>query len=243
MRAACLALALVSVLRPAAADPLYRLPWQEGLTLMFTQAPGGRITSHVAKAHLHAVDIAMPEGTPVLAARAGVVESLEDRHGASRDEAPATYEGNFVRVRHADGSAATYAHLKHAGVVVQVGEAVAAGRLLGYSGRSGDISVAQLHFGITRMERNASGWPEERSLPITFYVGDPPITFQPRAALMAKADYSAHAERPRTPAENVLRARAPPAQGEEGLGWAVLYAWIACGLVGLAVYAAFSRHP
>ena len=121
----------------AGAEVLYRLPWPDGLSFMFTQVHGGRITTHFTKATLHAVDIAMPAGVPVLAARSGVVESLQRDHGAGADEAPLTYEGNFVRVRHADGTAATYAHLKHLGVSVEIGEEISAGQLLGYSGADG----------------------------------------------------------------------------------------------------------
>jgi murein DD-endopeptidase MepM/ murein hydrolase activator NlpD len=70
---------------------------------MFTQVPGGRITSYFTKATLHAVDIAMPEGMPIVAAREGLVEAVQAHRGASSDEDPVTYEGNFVRVRHIDG--------------------------------------------------------------------------------------------------------------------------------------------
>src|SRR5678810_790936 len=98
----------------AGAEVLYRLPWPEGLSYMFTQVPDGRITSHFTKATLNAVDIAMPAGVTVLSARAGVVEALEAEQGA--DDEPATYEGNFVRVRHEDGTAAVYAHLQYRSV-------------------------------------------------------------------------------------------------------------------------------
>ena len=60
----------------ARAEVLYRLPWPEGLSFMFTQVADGRITTHFTKATLHAIDVAMPIGVPVLAARAGVVEAL-----------------------------------------------------------------------------------------------------------------------------------------------------------------------
>ena len=46
---------------------------------MFTQVADGRITTHFTKATLHAVDVAMPIGVPVLAARAGV-EALAASH-------------------------------------------------------------------------------------------------------------------------------------------------------------------
>src|SRR5262245_61025654 len=191
MRLAWLAIGLVWT-ASAGAEVLYRLPWPEGLTFMFIQAPGGRITSHFTKATMNAVDIAMPEGVPVLAARSGVVEALEAAHSASRDEDPLTYEGNFVRVRHADGTAAVYAHLRHRGVAVAAGESVTTGQLLGYSGSTGDVLEPQLHFAVVR---------DDASLPIRFYVGVPPIAFPPRTALRVTANYSGPAEWPRAPSE------------------------------------------
>src|SRR5687768_15190546 len=157
MRLACLAAGLLW-LASAAAETLYRLPWAEGRSFMFTQVPGGRITSHFTKATLHAVDVAMPEGVPILAARAGIVDAVEARQGKTRDEEPLTYEGNFVRVRHADGTAATYAHLKYDDIAVAVGESVEAGQLLGYSGATGDVDYPHLHFVVTRTQTNSAGW-------------------------------------------------------------------------------------
>src|SRR5512134_1529992 len=179
MRVACVAIGLLWI-ASAGAEAHYRLPWPEGRSFMFTQVPGGRITTHFTKATLHAVDIAMPQGVPIVAAQRGSVVAIEAHHGASPEAEPLTYEGNFVRVRHADGTAATYAHLRYRGVSVAVGEAVEAGQLLGYSGASGDVEEPHLHFAVTREERNSAGWREEVSLPVVFYIGVPPVPFAPR---------------------------------------------------------------
>ncbi len=204
---------------------------------MFTQVSGGRITSHFTKATLHAVDIAMPEGVPVLAARAGIVEATEMNHGASPEEDPLSYEGNIVRVRHADGSAAIYAHLKHHGVAVTPGEAVAPGQLLGYSGASGDVLEPQLHFVVLDVRTEPSGSREDVSVPVKFYVGSPPVAFFPRAALRVTANYSGAAEVPRTPREGQpLSAWKRPAleAGEEARAWCLAALWLACGVAALA---------
>jgi murein DD-endopeptidase MepM/ murein hydrolase activator NlpD len=226
------------------AETLYRLPWADGLPFMFTQVPGGRITSHFTKATLHAVDIAMPEGVPIVAAREGVVEALEAHHGASPNEDPLTYEGNFVRVRHADGTAAIYAHLKYRGVAVAVGETVQAGQVLGYSGATGDVETSHLHFAVTRIERNSSGWQEEVSLPVKFYIGLPPVAFSPRAALRVTANYSGPADVPRLSSETPLFPWKRPAlePGEEARAWGVLALWLACGVAGLAWFWKFAKE-
>jgi len=244
MRVAFAAIALVWA-AAAGAEVLYRLPWAEGSSFMFTQVHGGRITTHFTKATLHAVDIGMPEGTPVLAARTGIVEALQAHHGASEDEGPLTYEGNFVRVRHSDGTAATYAHLRHQGVTVVVGDGIEAGQLLGISGASGDVLEPHLHFVVTRVHENSSGWREEVSIPVKFYVGAPPLAFAPRAALIATADYSPRAEAPRTPSEGGSFAPwKPPATdpGAEAGAWGLLALWLAGGVAGLAWFWRFASR-
>ena len=243
MRIACLAIGLLWS-ACAGAGTLYRLPWPEGQSFMFTQAPGGRITSHFTKARLHAIDIAMPEGMSVLAARAGVVDAVAADHGASPEEDPLTYEGNFVRVRHADGTAAVYAHLKYRSVAVTAGEVVEAGQLLGHSGASGEVEQAHLHFAVIRFEKNSSGWLEEVSVPVTFYVGVPPIAFAPRAAQRVAAIYSGPAEAPRSASDTRLSPWKRPAlePGEEAKVWGVLALWLACGAAGLAWFWRFSKQ-
>lgn len=242
MRIAALAIGLVWAAAAGAEAP-YRLPWPEGSSYMFIQAPGGRITSHFTKGTLHAVDIAMPEGMSVLAARAGIVESVQAAHGANGEEAPLTYEGNFVRVRHADGTLALYAHLRYEGIAVKVGDAVEAGQLVGYSGSSGDVGEPQLHFAVIREERNSAGWLEEVSMPIRFYVGTPPTEFSPRSAMVVTANYSRPADPPRAPSEYsgpVWRRPALGAGDEEG-AWALLALWLAAGIAALTCYWRFTR--
>jgi hypothetical protein len=75
-------------------DPaaLYRVPWMEGRTFIIGQAPGGRMVTHLSAASREAVDIPMPEGTPILAARAGIVfmtVAENDQHRPVERAAPA----------------------------------------------------------------------------------------------------------------------------------------------------------
>lgn len=241
MRAVCLALGL-TLAAPAAAEALYRLPWRDGRTFTLIQAPDGRITSHFTKATRYAVDIAMPEGVAVVAARDGAVEALEVRYGAEGESV--SYEGNFVRVRHADGTAAIYAHLRRGGVTVAVGDPVAAGQLLGYSGASGEAEVPCLHFAVVRVQKNSAGWSEDLSIPITFYVGVPPVAFPPRVALHVAANYSSAVEAPRLAGEGPMFPwRRPVLDTEELPGaWSLLALWLACGIAALAWFGKFAKR-
>lgn len=237
-------LALASAHCAQAEEVLYRLPYPDGHAYTMTQTPGGYLTTHLTPASRYAVDFAMPEGTPVVAARSGVVAEAEGRHGNGEDDDPLTDSGNYVRVRHADNTIATYAHLRHAGVAVERGEKVEAGRLLGYSGTTGFSSGPHLHFAVSRMERAGNGWMEV-SLPITFYVGVPPVAFAPRPALRPTANYTTLAELPRTPLEasRLILVKPPVLQpGDEIHAWSTLAGWLAFGLAGMLWFWGFSRR-
>jgi murein DD-endopeptidase MepM/ murein hydrolase activator NlpD len=228
----------------ARGEVFYRLPWAEGLSFMFSQAGDGHITTHFTKATLHAVDVAMPVGVQVLAARAGFVEALEAEQGSSAEEEPASYEGNFVRLHHDDGTAAIYAHLAPHSLVVKLGDRVQAGQLLGRSGASGDVLAPHLHFAVLRRQKNASGWTEETSVPVTFYVGVPPVAFPPRSAVTVTANYSSPAQAPRAPSE--WRPLVPWKPAALSLwdvvrAWCLLAAWLAAGIAGIAWFWKFSR--
>ncbi|QYR53447.1 M23 family metallopeptidase [Lysobacter soyae] len=124
----------------------YGLPVPEK-GLRIDQADGGK-SSHDNPENLHALDFAAPMGTPVVAARDGLVMQIENQHA---DAAPGqrAIQGarpNFVRVLHTDGSMALYAHLQQGSVVVQPGQQVGKGELIGRVGNSGQSSAPHLHF-------------------------------------------------------------------------------------------------
>ena len=100
--------------------------------------PGdGRITSPFGPrwGRLHAgVDLACGTGCPVRAAVAGVVLSAGNEGGY----------GKAVRIQHADGSTALYAH--NSAVTVSKGQKVAAGDLIAREGNSGNSTGPHLHF-------------------------------------------------------------------------------------------------
>ncbi|NWD89014.1 M23 family metallopeptidase [Pseudomonas sp. K5002] len=122
----------------------YPLPWRGG-PFRLTQGPNGTF-SHSELKSRYAMDIAMPEGTPIIAARGGVVLKTENEQ-SGRGSDPS---GNFVRVQHDDGTQGVYLHLKQGSVSVREGQRVAVGTPLALSGNTGNSSGPHLHFVVQR---------------------------------------------------------------------------------------------
>ncbi|QII98619.1 peptidoglycan DD-metalloendopeptidase family protein [Stutzerimonas balearica] len=138
-------------LRHALGDPRllpkpykYPLPWRGG-PFRQTQGANGQYSHFTAKGR-YAVDIAMPEGTPIIAARGGMVVKVENEQ-SGRGNNPA---GNFVRVLHDDGTMGVYLHLMQGSVVVREGQRVATGERLARSGNTGNSTGPHLHFVVQR---------------------------------------------------------------------------------------------
>lgn len=124
----------------------YRLPFSADHAFLIAQAFGGR-ASHTDVQNHYAVDIGMPEGTPVLAARDGVVMTVDnDFYGAGLDMAKYGDRANNIRIVHGDGTMAVYAHLELESARVQVGQHVHAGQVLALSGDTGYTTGPHLHF-------------------------------------------------------------------------------------------------
>lgn len=105
--------------------------------------------SHSAAASRHAIDLRVAEGTPVLAARNGMVIQREHGfEGAGLDYEKFAQRANHIRVLHDDGSMAVYAHLQPDSVSVAVGRRVRAGQVIGRAGNTGFSSGPHLHFAV-----------------------------------------------------------------------------------------------
>ena len=122
----------------------YPFPWRGG-PFRLSQGPNGSFSHTDAKSR-YAVDIAMPEGTPIIAARSGVVVKTDNQQAGRGSDA----SGNFVRVKHDDGTEGVYLHLKQGSVGVRAGQRVAVGSPLALSGNTGNSSGPHLHFVVQR---------------------------------------------------------------------------------------------
>lgn len=140
----------------------YRAPFALAQRFQVTQAPPDAVT-HVDPSSRNAVDIAMPVGTAIHAAREGLVINVAARHFRSGLKLQNMDEANFVQVMHDDGTHAIYAHLQLDTVRVKPGQRVARGEYLANSGNTGFSSGPHLHLVVLHNVGLRS-----ESVPVTF---------------------------------------------------------------------------
>lgn len=152
---------------------VYLLPYASGHSYRVLQGFGSPF-SHTGTEQF-AVDFKMSTGTPVHAARSGIVARIEESYsrGCWSDECAG--EANYIVILHDDETTGEYYHLQQHGVLVEVGDRVAAGQRIGLSGNTGHSALPHLHFGVYR----ASERGREQSIPFRFLSADG-IVDQPR---------------------------------------------------------------
>ncbi len=128
----------------------YLPPFSSYKPMKISQAFNGSY-SHQQQPNQYAVDIAMPVGTQIVAARGGLVVSTEGNYSLGGVSSPYFLDkANYVTVLHDDGSYATYAHLLMGRLAVKPGDRIEAGADIGLSGNSGFSSGPHLHFTVRR---------------------------------------------------------------------------------------------
>ena len=162
----------IAVIRPGSRSRLVQLPINQAINVQLQAIPGdpalhpqpfdyilpvpakgmridqadGGVHSHNDDENRHAIDFAQPMGTMVSAARDGIVMDLDndepDNLGANGNRRA---RANFVRILHADGSMALYAHLQRGSIPVHRGDRVASGQRIGSVGNSGWSTGPHLH--------------------------------------------------------------------------------------------------
>jgi murein DD-endopeptidase MepM/ murein hydrolase activator NlpD len=114
----------------SAVAPTFIWPVRGSVIASFGSSRGGEAN--------RGIDVAVPEGTDIHAADAGVVAYAGNLKGY----------GNLVLVRHDSGLVTAYAHASQ--LLVGKGNAVTRGQIIAKSGRSGDATEPQLHFEVRK---------------------------------------------------------------------------------------------
>jgi len=123
----------------------YNLPFQQGKAYKVIQGYGG-LFSH---SHVAALDFGMMTGTPVCAARDGVVYSYKEDSDEGGPFKRYKLKANYIIIKHDDGSFGCYWHLQKNGVLVKQGK-VSKGQQIGLSGATGYTLWPHLHFSVKR---------------------------------------------------------------------------------------------
>ncbi|HZD52461.1 MAG TPA: M23 family metallopeptidase [Woeseiaceae bacterium] len=153
-----------------AGDPLsehrpeqpYRVPFAVAASFPVSQAFPDAITHNTPDSR-YAVDISMPVGTNVYAARGGVVFEVASTHFRGSTDPADAPEANLVRILHEDGTYAVYAHLNWNTIRVRPGDVVDRGEYIADSGDTGFTSGPHLHFAVLHNRGMAI-----ESLPVVF---------------------------------------------------------------------------
>ncbi|MDA3939384.1 MAG: M23 family metallopeptidase [Spirochaetia bacterium] len=126
---------------------MFRFPLPTGI---ISSHFGARVNPITGNSNYHnGIDIAAPEGTEIMAARSGTIQTIDYNDIC----------GNFISIKHENNYKTLYCHLKN--VLVQLNQQVQSGMIIGTVGSTGMTTGPHLHFEI----RN-SGSPRDPSLMI-----------------------------------------------------------------------------
>lgn len=121
---------------------VYTLPYETQKSHLIVQGYFG-IFSHKERA---ALDFKMKRGTNIVAARDGVVIRVKEDGSKGGWNKKYRSQGNNIVIQHPDNSRSGYWHLKKDGALVNVGDTVKQGQVIGLSGKTGYAAMPHLHF-------------------------------------------------------------------------------------------------
>jgi murein DD-endopeptidase MepM/ murein hydrolase activator NlpD len=127
---------------------VYFLPFAAGESFPVSQGFHGKY-SHTG-GDCYSIDFKMPLGTPVHAARSGVVVGVKDDSNQGGSDKKFEWDANYILIKHEDGTFGHYVHLQQNGAKVKLGQRVEVGELIGLSGNTGHSTGPHLHFAVFR---------------------------------------------------------------------------------------------
>ena len=143
---------------------VYTLPFQVKKKVLLIQGYESMFSHKGEKA----LDFKVKNGTKVYAARNGIVTATRedsDKRGLKPENLS---DGNYILIQHEDGSVANYWRFQKESVLVNVGDTIQAGQLIGLSGNTGYSAFPHLHFEV----RGNDATGNFVQLPTRFYTKD-----------------------------------------------------------------------
>jgi murein DD-endopeptidase MepM/ murein hydrolase activator NlpD len=120
---------------------VYTLPYEEGKSFFVVQGYQSTM-SHKGE---FALDFKMKRGTKVCAMRDGIVHEMKEDSDKRGLKYKYFHDANYILIRHPDNSFGWYVHLMKNGVLVNPGDSVKTGQVIGRSGNSGFSAFPHLH--------------------------------------------------------------------------------------------------
>jgi murein DD-endopeptidase MepM/ murein hydrolase activator NlpD len=124
----------------------YSLPYEKGRSFLLVQAYQSKL-SHKGE---FALDFKMKKGTKICAARGGIVVAAKEDSKKGGLKLNYLSEGNHVIIKHDDGTYGNYWHLKYRGALVDIGDTIKQGQVIGLAGKTGYAAFSHLHFEVTK---------------------------------------------------------------------------------------------
>ena len=121
---------------------IYDLPFENNKKVFLIQGYDSKM-SHKGE---YALDFKVKKKTKICAARDGVVVGVRGNSDKGGLKPENMSDGNYVSIKHYDGSVAHYWHLIKNGALVKVGDTITKGQVIGLSGNTGYSAFPHLHF-------------------------------------------------------------------------------------------------
>lgn len=115
-----------------------------------------------------ALDFKVKNGTKICAARNGIVTAIRENSDKGGLKSENLSDGNYIMIQHDDASVAYYWHFQKDGVLVNVGDSITTGQLIGLSGNTGYSAFPHLHFEVNSIDLNGNF----AQIPTRFYTKD-----------------------------------------------------------------------
>jgi murein DD-endopeptidase MepM/ murein hydrolase activator NlpD len=125
---------------------VYNLPYEKGKSHFLVQGYNSNL-SH--KGEL-ALDFKMRRGTKICAMRGGRVFQIKENSDRGGLKKKYLSEGNYILIKHDDETYGWYFHLKKNGALVDVGDIIETGQVIGLSGNSGYSAFPHLHIEVVK---------------------------------------------------------------------------------------------
>lgn len=101
--------------------------------------------------YCHAIDYLMPDGSKVLAPRAGVVVEVKDNSNRGGPSRQFEHDLNYITIDHGNNEFSQLCHIRYQGALVSVGQRVIEGQPIAHTGSTGWCYEPHLHFMVFKL--------------------------------------------------------------------------------------------